>query len=193
MEERVMSEHDEMNENWEARINAMLDGELDQQEMAELKREAEDNAELARAIVEAYALQASLDELHVERAPDSLRAKLAAIPTTARKQSARWFGMPRWVPAGAMAAIPLLVIAMVMMQPDPASGPERTAQPEFTEAEIRKAREEVMIAFAYLDRIGERTGKHIESELAEELGSSVTENISRYMPYTGNSEQEESS
>lgn len=185
-----------MNEDWETRINELLDGELDPQQVAELRREAENNARLAQDIIDAYALQARLDELDVERAPDSLRAKLAGISGSERKQPVHWFGLPRWVPMGALAAVPVLVIAMVMMQPQPQSQAQPQSQPgapEYTEAEILQARQDVMTAFAYLDRIGSRTGHHIESELAEELSRGVTKNVSRYIPYTNASEQEENS
>lgn len=90
-----MNEHDDMSEHWEARINALLDGELDQKEVAALKREAERDARLAQAIIDAHALQARFDELEIERAPASLRAQLAKIPRAEKQQSPRWFGFPR--------------------------------------------------------------------------------------------------
>ena len=178
-----MKKHDEINEAWESRINDLLDGELNAEEAADLRAEAENNAALAQAIIDAYALQASLDELEIERAPASLRKRLADIPRAEKKEKARWFGLPRWAPAGAMAAIPLLVVVMVM-QPK---------QPEYTEAEVMQARQDLAVAFAYLDRIGERTSRHIQAELTEELTSGVNENVSRYMPYTKHKEQEENS
>lgn len=185
-----MSKRNNIDERWEARINALLDGELDAQEVAALKREAERNEALAQAIVEAYSLQARLDELEIEPAPASLREKLARIPKTESAHGRRWLGMPKWVPVGAMAAVPLLVVAMVMMTQSPTVGPE---QPEYTEAEILQARQDVLTAFAYLERVGERTGRQIEGELAEELSSGVNDNVARYMPFTNQSEQEDKS
>lgn len=187
-----MNEHDDLNEQWETRINELLDGELGPQQIAELKGEARKNEKLAQAIIEAYALQARLDELEVERAPDSLRTRLAGIPGSQKEQPARWFGLPRWIPASAMAAVPVLVIAMVMMQPQ-TQPQDQAGVPEYTEAEIQQAQQDLLTAFAYLDRIGARTGQQIESELAEELSSGVNENITRHMPFTNNPEQEESS
>lgn len=177
-------------EHREARINALLDGELDQQEAAALRREAEHDPALAAAIVEAHALRAMLDELEIERAPASLRARLKRIPKTESAGRRRWLGMPTWVPIGAMAAVPLLVLAMVMMSQSPRGGPE---QPEYTEAEILQARQDLLTAFAYLDRVGERTGRQIEGALAEELSSGVSDNVAKYMPFTHQSEQEEGS
>ena len=116
-----MSNQSQIDEDMEERINALLDGELDESEAAALKRDAEKDQALARAIVDAYALRAQLDELEIERAPASLRARLAKIPKTESAGGNSWFGLPRWIPLGAMAAIPLAVVAMVMMQ----SGPEQ--------------------------------------------------------------------
>lgn len=181
-----MSRKDTIDEHWEARINALLDGELAEDEIAALKAEAEHNRALARAIVDAHAVQAMIEDLEIERAPASLRKKLSRIPRTESAGNRTWLGMPGWAPVGAMAAIPLVVIAMVMMQPGP-------SQPEYTQAEVLRARQEVLTAFAYLDRIGERTGRKIENELAEELSDSVNDTVGRYMPFTHQSEQEEES
>ena len=63
-----MNEYDE---KWEAQINALLDGELNQDDAELLKAEASDDRELARAIIEAYQLQKAMDEIRVERAPAS--------------------------------------------------------------------------------------------------------------------------
>lgn len=185
-----MSESNKIDEHREAQINALLDGELDEQAAAELRRAAEADRALARAIVDAYSLRAMVDELDVERAPASLRRKLARIPKTESAGRGRWLGMPRWIPVGAMAAVPLLVLAMVMMSQPPAVDPQ---QPEFTEAEVLRARQDVLTALAYLDRASSRAGKAIERELAEELSDGVTDNVGKYMPFTHSSEQEEQS
>ena len=71
-----MNEYDE---KWEEKINALIDGELDPLGADELKAEATDDRELARAIVEAYQLQQAMEAVKVERAPASLRKKLKAI------------------------------------------------------------------------------------------------------------------
>ena len=189
-----MSNNEHSNEHWEARINALLDGELDEAEAAALKQEAEHDQALARAIVEAYALQARLDQLEVERAPASLRKRLADIPKMEAPERKRWFGMPRWVPVGAMAAVPLAVIAMVMMQSGPTGpvGPGQQA-PEYTQQEIMQAQQDLRTAFAYLDRINDRAAREIRAELADELSDGVNDNVTEHMPFTHSSEQEENS
>jgi anti-sigma factor RsiW len=183
-----MSKRDEMSEHWEARINALLDGELDDDEIAALKQEAEQDQALAQAIIDAYALQGAMEHLVPERAPDTLRKKLARIPKTEGKEHRRWLGMPRWAPIGALAAIPLAVIAMVMMTSESPQQPR-----EYTEAEILEARQELITAFAYLDRVSERAAMQVQDELAKELRSAVNDNVSKHMPFTHPSEQEEKS
>ena len=77
-----MNEYDE---KWEDRINALLDGELSAEDAGLLKAEATDDRQLARAIVEAYQLQQAMDGIKVERAPDSLRKRLKAVPRQHRR------------------------------------------------------------------------------------------------------------
>lgn len=181
-----MSNQENASEHWEAQINALLDGELDEHQAAALKQEAEQDQALARAIVEAYALQARLEELEVERAPASLRKRLSDIPKTQSVGRRRWFGMPRWIPVGAMAVVPLALVAMVMMQ-------SVSQQPDYNRAEVMQARQDVITAFAYLDRIGARAGREIRGELAEELSEGVNDNVAEHMPFTSRSRQEEKS
>ena len=105
-----MNEYDE---KWEDRINALLDGELSADDAELLKAEASDDRELARAIVEAYQLQQAMDQVNVERAPQSLTKRLNAIPREHRSTPVFSLFQPRW--AMALAAIPLVVISR---QPD---------------------------------------------------------------------------
>lgn len=165
-------------EEWEAQVNALLDGELDTESTDALKRAAADDSELAQAIIQAYELQRDMDQLKVERAPASLRRKLARIP---REQKVRW-QPPRWAFATAMAAVPLLVISITVLQPRQPSA-----------AEIEQARQDLAVAFAYIDKVGSRTGSVLNSVLATELQEGVTDNISENIPYTETSQQEKKS
>jgi len=141
-----MNEYDE---KWEDRINALLDGELSATDTDLLKVKAADDRDLARAIVEAYQLQQAMDAVQVERAPDSLRKRLRAIPAKQRPFPGFKLFQPRW--AAALAVIPLVVIAVSLMRPDTPS-----------DAEVAQARQEMAIAFAYPDRAGVLTGREIE-------------------------------
>ncbi len=158
-----MNEHDE---KWEDRINALLDGELSADDAELLKAEASDNRELARAIVEAYQLQQVMDTIHVERAPDSLRKRLRSIPRQQRSTKKSSFLQPRW--AVALAAIPLVLITVTLMRPDTPS-----------DADVAKARQEMAIAFAYLDKAGVVTRREIESTVGNTMADAVTGSVNR--------------
>ena len=158
-----MNEYDE---KWEDRINALLDGELSADDAELLKAEASDNRELARAIVEAYQLQQVMDTIHVERAPDSLRKRLHSIPRQQRSTTKFSFLQPRW--ATVLAAIPLVLITVTLMRPTTPS-----------EADVAKARQEMAIAFAYLDKAGVVTRREIESTVGHTMANAVTGSVNK--------------
>jgi len=114
-----MNEYDD---KWEQQINALLDGELEKAAAEKLKAAATDDRDLARAIAEAHQLQQVMEGLPVERAPASLTKRLRAIPLQQRSaHRTRWF-KPGW--AVAVATIPLVIIALSMMQPNTPSASE---------------------------------------------------------------------
>ena len=78
---------------------------------------------------------------------------------------------PRW--AMALAAIPLVVIAVSLMQPDTPSA-----------SEIAQARQEMAIAFAYLDKAGVITGREIESTVGHTMADAVTGSVNKSHPIT---------
>lgn len=158
-----MNEYDD---KWEDRINALIDGELSAGDAELLKAEATDDRDLARAIIEAYQLQQAMDGIQVERAPDSLRKRLRAIPRQHRTKPAFSLLQPRW--AMALAAIPLVIITFSLMRPDTPSA-----------SEIAKARQEMAIAFAYLDKAGAITGREIESSVGQTMADAVTDSVNR--------------
>jgi anti-sigma factor RsiW len=158
-----MNEYDE---NWEQLINALLDGELSETDAEELKAQAGSDQALARAIIEAYQLQRAMDALSVEQAPASLRKKLRAIPREHRAKPAFSLLQPRW--AMALAAVPLVVIAISLMQPDTPSAEE-----------IEQARYELALAFAYLDRAGKRAGMGIETTVGNTMSDAIAGSLIR--------------
>lgn len=170
----------DMNE-WEAQINALLDGELDDAAADALKAEADRDPALARAIIEAYQLQRLLAEIPRERAPDSLRARLQRIPAEqasaerrmeAARKDARRSGKPRWFePRWVMglAALPLVVVLGIQF-----SGPKQPS-----EAELVQARQDLALAFAYLEKAGRVTGREIEHSIGAGMRDPVTETTAR--------------
>ena len=53
--------------DWESKVNALLDGELDGASTDLLKQAASEDHALARAIIEAYQLQRGMDQIGVVR------------------------------------------------------------------------------------------------------------------------------
>jgi len=128
-------------------------------------------------------------QLAIEKAPASLSARLHRIPEEEgrkeRTKQPRWSWLragpfPRWALMPAFAAIPLLVIAVMLMQP-------RQPSP----AEIEQARHDLAVAFTYLDKVGFRTGNEIQTILGAELRHSVKGPLSEHMPFTEQSHKEE--
>ena len=158
-----MNEYDE---KWEDKINALLDGELGEADAEMLKTAASDDRDLAKAIVEAYQLQQAMDGIGVERAPASLTKRLKAIPRQHRPKPVFSLLQPRW--AMALAVVPLVLIAVSLMQPKTPSAQE-----------IAKARQELAIAFAYLDKAGQFTGREIESTVGNTMSEAITGSVIR--------------
>jgi anti-sigma factor RsiW len=155
-------------------INALLDGDLDSDEAEALKAEATGDQRLARAIIEAYQLQRAMEHVQVETAPASLRRKLRRVPREHRPM----YLQPRF--AMAMAVVPLLVVSMVLMQ---------TRQP--SQAEIEQARQQLAIAFAYIDQVSDRTFDRIGNEVGGELKDAVGGSVIRSIPKPKSVIQEE--
>jgi len=139
----------ESDKNWEQKINALLDGELNKADAEDLKTAATDDRELARAIVGAHQLQQIMDGIQLERVPANLAKRLRVIPRKQRSKPAIRLFQPRW--AMALAAVPLAVIIYSLMQPEVPS-----------DRDIAQARQELAIAFSYLDKAGVITGREIE-------------------------------
>ncbi len=160
---------------WESQVNALLDSELDEASTAALKQAASEDHELARTIIEAYQLQRSMDSIGIEQAPASLQRKLRKIPRSNRqRQSPR-----RWVMTTAMASIALLAIGVVLTQPQ---------QP--SQAEVEQARQDLAVAFTYINQIGNTTGDRISNILGTQLRHGVTDNLSKHIPFTEQSRKE---
>jgi anti-sigma factor RsiW len=153
-------------DKWEEQINALMDGELATGAADELKSAATDDRELARNIVEAYQLQQLMNGIGVERAPASLTKRLKAIPREQKPKQAFNLFQPRWV--AALAVVPLVVISVSLMQPDTPSA-----------SEIAKARQDLAIAFAYLDKAGRMTGREIESQVGNTMSDAIAGSLIR--------------
>jgi hypothetical protein len=175
--------------DWEIEINELLDDELDGASAKALKAAAAEDRVLARAIVEACQLHQSLEQQRPERAPASLRRKLRRIPREQKEATGRLvFSMPRWLPAGGLAAIVLVAVAMLLNEPAGRTviSSQATASRSASDAARREqTRRELAIAFYYLDKAGLRLGQQIHQLMNEELSAPVRDELSRHMPYVG--------
>jgi ferric-dicitrate binding protein FerR (iron transport regulator) len=158
-------------QDWEAQINDLLDGELGADDAERLKNAADQDQELARAIIEAYQLQQAMAAIPVEQAPASLRRKLRRVPREQRRTERSAWLQPRWAGAMAMA---LLVAVVAINQ----LGPKQPS-----EAEIAQAEQDLKIALAYLGKVGRRTGLEIESNVSDGMNDVVTGNLIRTIEY----------
>jgi len=126
---------------------------------------------------------AMLEQLDIEKAPASLSRSLKRIPREERRKDRQWsWQVPRWAMAPAFAAVPLLVLLAVLMQ---------ARQP--SPGEVEQARQDLAVAFAYLDKVGNRTGDEIQAVLGGELRHNVKDNLRKHLPFTEQSREEETS
>ena len=131
-------------------------------------------------------LEALLAELDVESAPASLTSRLNRIPEEEGNKGWKWpwqrsaDSRPGWVMAPAFAVMAVAAITVVLMQN---RGPSA--------AEVEQARQDVAVAFAYLDKAGLRTGTEIQNVLGSELRHSVKEPLSEHLPFTQQFRKEE--
>jgi hypothetical protein len=126
-----------------------------------------------------------LNQLEVEKAPASLKHRLKRIPQEERGDRPRWpwlfpGPLPKWVMAPAFAAVPLILLTVFMMQP-------RQPSP----ADIEQARQDLAVAFAYINKAGNRTGNQIQTVLGGELRHGVKDKLSEHIPFTEQSLEEE--
>jgi len=130
-------------------------------------------------------IDAMLEQLTIEKAPASLSRRLKRIPREEGRKENPWSWLnpgqfPRWAMAPAFAAIPLIVLAVVLMQP-----------PQPSAAEVEQARQDLAVAFAYLDKVGYRTGNQIQTVIGSELRHGVKDELSKHMPFTEQSRKED--
>jgi len=162
-----MKKYDDGNDGkWEQQINALLDGELDKTDADQLKAAAVNDRDLARAIIEAHQLQQAIDEVGVERAPPSLTNRLYAIPREQKPKRMFSLWQPRWLTT--MAAIPLAIIVLTLVQTDTPSA-----------TELAQARQELALAFAYIEKAGSVTGREIELSVGHTMADAVTGSVNR--------------
>ena len=133
-------------------------------------------------------------QLGVEKAPPGLTRRLYRIPAE-EGYAAGWrkllrpVAVPRWVLVPAFAAA-LLVIGVVLTLPEPGQQEPGLADRP-SQAEVLQARQDLALAFKYIDKAGVLAGREIQSILGEELIHPVKDNLSKHIPFTEQSLKEE--
>lgn len=144
-------------------------------------------------------LDALFKRLGVEKAPPGLTRRLYRIPAE-EGHAAGWrrllrpAAVPRWVLVPALAAA-LLAVGVVLTlpertQPEPAL-PDLALPQQPSQAEVLQARQDLALAFKYIDKAGVIAGREIHSVLGEELLHPVKDNLSKHIPFTERSLKEE--
>jgi len=173
-------------QEWEDQINALLDGDLNDAQAEQLKAAASSDQLLARAIIEAYQLQQALAAIPQQRAPASLRRKLAEIPQQEQRlerAAGRWWWRPpqrmgTW--AIALVAIPMMVITFNQMGPKEPSA-----------ADIAQAQQELIVALSYLEKVSHKARQEIGDTVNREIRQNVNENMTKALhePFEFNKER----
>ena len=144
-------------------------------------------------------LDALFRKVGIEKAPTSLTRRLHRIPAE-EGQEAGWrrllrpAGVPRRVLVPAFAAA-LLAVGVVLTLPEPTlperSVPHSNVPQRPSQAEVLQARQDLALAFKYIDKAGVITGREIQSVLGDELIGPVKDNLSKHIPFTEQSLKEE--
>ena len=130
-------------------------------------------------------LDTLMAELEIEQAPPSLTRRLHRIPAEEQGRESWWRRLlpsgaaPRWVLVPALAA-GVLAIGMALLLP-------RQPSPDA----VFQARQDLAMAFSYIDKAGALTGREIQSVLGGELRHTVKDNLSKSIPFTEQSRKEE--
>lgn len=136
---------DNIQQPFDDAIEELLAGELDGPSAETLKQAATTDQELALAIVDAWTLRKSLDELELELVPPALEKRLLDIPNkqqTANKWS-NWFKFSNWQTGSGWAVSSALAMSLIL-----AIGVSR--QPD--QSEIIQARQDIQLALTYLGK-----------------------------------------
>jgi hypothetical protein len=146
-------------------------------------------------------LDALFRQLGVEKAPPSLTRRLHRIPREEGYAAGwrKWLrpaAVPRWVLVPAFAAA-LLAVGIVLTLPELTVPDPTVLEPTVphrpSQAEVLQARQDLALAFKYIDKAGVITGREIQSVLGDGLIHPVKDNLSKHIPFTEQSLKEETS
>ncbi len=106
----------------------------------------------------------TLDSLGIEKAPESLRKKLRDIPKVHKgTNQSLW----HW---GVITSAALVLIIVLLVDTKPVSDSP-------SDLEIEKARLELIVAFNYLQSVGEKTNKYMKREIGGSMKNALIKGI----------------
>jgi anti-sigma factor RsiW len=132
-------------------------------------------------------LEVLFERISVEKAPASLSRRLRRIPAEQQPRESWWKRLlapapgPRWALVPALA-VSLLVIGVVLFMP---------RQP--SQADVLQARQDLALAFHYIEEAGLVTSQEIQTVLDDGLRHPVKDSLSEHMPFTKQFRKEETS
>jgi hypothetical protein len=151
-------------QDFELRIEALVDGELEAAEKASLDEHLENCPACATQFHLALGIRRELRALpELDTPPHVLEA---ALKHSRRRESrrgswARFWQAPRpaWLALGAATAAALLSILILAPEPE-------TTEPEIT-AEVERATEEARLALAYIDKLTHRAARDLREDIVQ--------------------------
>ena len=147
-------------------LDALLAGRLSTADADQLRRRLDREA--------AWDNQALHDLLpRTEPAPFSLRQRLRAIPAQHPRNVQP---LLRWQESVSVAAVALATVLVLF----------RAGDTSPSEEEIIQARSELLVAFTYLEQIGERTGILINKEIGDTMADSLLKGVKIGMDHQPN-------
>ncbi len=152
---------------FEDAIEELLAGELDESSADRLKQAAATDQELASAIVDAWTLRKSLDELELEQVSPALEKRLLDIPSKQKTTSkwSSWFNFSNWQTGSGWALSSALAMSLIL-----AIGVSR--QPD--QSEILQARQDIQLALTYLGKSLNQADQLTRDELSMQVHKILT-------------------
>ena len=157
-------------EQREALINDLVDGELSPSQLTELEAAASKDPALSQALGEARQLRQLLAGMPRREAPRRLRRKLLAIPGGSSSRLS-----PAWWPRIGIAAACLLA-AVILLD---GRSPEHPSLDE-----IQQGRRDLVVALGYLDKAGRRARMEIDTRIDSALVEPVTDHTAAALSLT---------
>jgi len=152
------------NETLDKALDSLLAGNLSSKEAETLRQELADNSHRTKNSIDAWQIQAGLELPETVSAPESLRRKLRAIPVQNNEAEN---SLLHW---GALASITIILATLLLINTQPVSE-------DPTQAEVDQARTELLVAFNYLNQVGQQANDHMKREIGGAMQDALVKGI----------------